>query len=37
MEFIARFNGTEWEVVGGGMDGPVRSLRAYPDGLYAAG
>lgn len=37
LEAIARFNGTEWEGVGGGMDGPVRSLRAYPDGLYAAG
>jgi len=37
LEFIARFNGTEWEGVGGGMDGPVRNLRSYPDGLYAAG
>ncbi len=37
LNFIARFDGTTWQPLAGGMDGPVRSVRAYPDGLYAAG
>ncbi|MBL7985337.1 MAG: T9SS type A sorting domain-containing protein, partial [Flavobacteriales bacterium] len=37
LNFVARFDGTTWQPLAGGMDGPVRSVRAYPDGLYAAG
>src|SRR5262249_27809866 len=38
---IARWDGTTWENLGGGIDGPVTSLAVYDDGggpaLYAGG
>ena len=34
---VARFDGANWQPLLTGCDGPVYSLRAYPDGLYAAG
>ncbi|MCB0779519.1 MAG: T9SS type A sorting domain-containing protein [Flavobacteriales bacterium] len=34
---IARFDGTNWQPVGGGVNGSVRELKSYPDGLYVAG
>lgn len=37
LNYIARFNGTNWQSLGSGMDGPVHGLKAYEDGLYAAG
>ena len=35
--FVARFDGVAWEPVGSGFDGPVYSLLAVGDYLYAAG
>lgn len=34
---VARWDGTNWQPLLGGVDGPVYHLRAYPDGLYVAG
>lgn len=37
VDHIGRFDGTTWQQLGSGMDRQVRSIHAYPDGLYAAG
>jgi len=37
VNFVAHWNGTTWQPLQDGLSGPVYSLRAYPDGLYAAG
>lgn len=37
VNYIGRFDGTTWQQLGSGMDRQVRSIHAYPDGLYAAG
>lgn len=34
---VARWDGTSWQPLQGGLTGPVYSVRSYPDGLYAAG
>lgn len=34
---IARWDGTAWQHLSGGLNGMVQSLRSYPDGLYAVG
>lgn len=34
---LARWDGSQWQTVGGGMDGSVSVLTARPDGLYVGG
>ena len=35
--YIAKWNGTSWDPVGGGVNSPVHSLGVYNDELYAGG
>jgi hypothetical protein len=37
VNYVARWDGTAWHSLGGGLDGPVRTLEVIGDNLYAGG